>query len=539
MLDISTNKRKTSRYYQPKDFFTLRGLDTSQFKNYNSQRKDKYTLMLHFIIQRAIFGKKEFSDWMPLSKEILTHYFGTTIYKKILDGLIDANVLEYKNEYQWIGQYKTENGETSKGFVSVVNGKMQYVKAIQGDTTEINGVCKQYRIAAKYRDNIKITTTKIVNQKLLEKHHSYRTKEVKQLLKLNPSLRDELRGLSYVKIDSKAAKEYVKANYAEGSKQYANRMGSIREIEKLAELNNVENLGRGYHFVDNIDFTFTRDAQGRLYHPLTMCAKDIRYKFISFDYGNGKIKEADAVNSQLCFLTKYVDYLVDNHDVVKTFEHIMDTGGSNDSNELNNQLNFPKIGKPTHPIRSLTHQLHTPNAHPSIMRSNLTYKELAHKGLTYELFKEMTGFNGTRDEIKPELFKQLIYNAAYNNLTPFEKAFKEYYPLESYKLRQAKLILGRLNAKTIDPTNTKAQTKAFLSGNKLLACNVQRMEAEFWHGTIASLMRSEYPNIPYVIIHDSILLPAESDEAITDKIKELLSEYFGIQTQIKVQHFGN
>jgi hypothetical protein len=109
-----------------------------------------------------------------------------------------------------------------------------------------------------------------------------------------------------------------------------------------------------------------------------------------------------------------------------------------------------------------------------------------------------------RQEFKEQFFGQLFYNKYNDRLTDLEMIFMEHHEETAKALRELKHKLG----------------------NKLLAVEVQRLESQFFHKIVVDYIVRNYPNVPFIIKHDSISLPSSEASYLAEELNDLVKEFF-------------
>lgn len=339
---------------------------------------------------------------------------------------------------------------------------------------------KSYRLTEKYRIDRGITTTQITKQTYCRKITLSRNKRAKELIKNQPLLKHEFLQLSYRRIKVTEAMEYISITYDKNSPQYSSRLIAIEQFDAMHK--------------ENTDFTFTYKG-GRLYTPCTSLARDLE----QFTYFNGYEQEQsvsiDMPNSQLCFFSKYAKC----HNIGN--EDIRDRDFAQKQEKfITKKVNISSSFSPPSPL-------------PYVMTFS-DWDNLIFKGKGYETMMTLCNWKGKssnhtpdeRQEFKAEFFGQLFYNSYKDAMTKMEQAFMFNFEADAKKLRELKKILG----------------------NRQLAIEVQTLEGNFFHNTIADYMiKNRNFDIPFTIKHDSITLPMSEASHLIEELSNLVREFFG------------
>jgi len=363
-------------------------------------------------------------------------------------------------------------------------------KVIEVNTKYSSGAfSKSYRLTPKYRSS-KINSVKITKQTYCRKIAFIQESYLAEVVKASPLVQHELLQCTYARIDKVKALEYILTKYKEDSPQFKSRLISINQYDAMHEAT----------FTDgnwtNVGFTF-KVNKGRIYSPCTMLARDLEQFTYFVGYEDNKNACMDMPNSQLCFfneLTKRESSKVDNIGSI--------VNDKIDDNIININCSLAKI---TPLIPS-----HIPS--PYVVHFNTSWEDYIFNGLGYERMMYLTEWNGkrkghTKDErqsFKAEFFGQLFYNKFSKVYTDMEQVFMAYHEKEATALREVK------------------ERK----GNKLLAIEVQRLEAKFFHTIIVDYMKRHHRDVPFTIKHDSITMPGTEASHILNDLNILVRKFF-------------
>jgi len=339
---------------------------------------------------------------------------------------------------------------------------------------------KSYRLTEKYRNDRGITTTQITKQTYCRKITLSRDRKAKELIKSQPLLKHEFLQLSYRRIKLQEAMEYISSTYELNSPQYSSRLIAIEQFDAM-------------HKKDT-DFTFTYKG-GRLYTPCTSLARDLEQFTYFTGYEAEQSVSIDMPNSQLCFFSKYAKM------------NNIGNKGTGDIDFAQTQEKF--LTKKANSLPSIL----SPSPLPYVVHFT-QWDNLIFKGQGYETMMSLYKWKGKkhehtqeeRQEFKAEFFGQLFYNSYKDALTKMEQAFMFNFEADAKKLRDLKKVLG----------------------NRQLAIEVQTLEGNFFHNTIADYMiKSRNYDIPFTIKHDSITLPMSEASHLIEELNKLAREFFG------------
>lgn len=370
----------------------------------------------------------------------------------------------------------------------ITNGIIEYNKSYSP-----GAFSKSYRLTNKYRAS-SIKGIDITKQTYCRKIYNSKSEYLKDVLKDNLNLKHEFRALTYAKIKYDEALEYIKNKYDETTPQYKSRLISLDQFNKM--FNTSFDLDTYL-----IDFTFLEN-KGRVYTPFTMLARDLEQFIYFYGYEDEPVITMDMPNSQLCFYDELIER--------KKRIHI---GSSiDDNNKINKRIietpqteKKPNISKKLPPITTHYHVpyvYHFSNSWSDYIFNGLGYERMMY--LTRWKNKEINHTKEERQEFKAEFFGQLFYNKYNDRLTDMEMVFMEHHEETAKHLRELKKELG----------------------NKLLAVEVQRLESDFFHKQIVSYLKKHYPNIPFIIKHDSISVPMSSASYLAIELNELVKMFF-------------
>lgn len=365
---------------------------------------------------------------------------------------------------------------------------------VENKIIEINGkysagaFSRSYRLTPKYR-SAKINSEKITKQSYCRKIALMQTEYIAQAVKESKLVQHELMQCTYARIDIVKALDYIHSAYDEDSPQFKSRLIAIDQYHAMhkATFNN----GRW----NDIGFTF-KVNKGRIYSPATMLARDLEQFTYFYGYEGESVVSMDMPNSQLCFF----DELIKRESKV----HNIGEYSRDDNDEINKDFDN-SIEKITPLIPSLIPS-------PYVMHFRTNWSEYIFNGLGYERMMYLTQWCGKkqghtkeeRNEFKGEFFGQLFYNRYNDRLTDMEQTFMAYHEKEAIALREIKKR----------------------KGNKLLAVEVQRLEAKVFHTVIVDYMKREHKSVPFTIKHDSIAMPAREASHILEELNKLVRVFF-------------
>lgn len=441
---MTISESSSIRCYIPKNF------NVTKIKGYNPRWHDKYHWFIHSIIFKQLTQKDSFGGYVNLNSAVIQKYLGTNYAKTIIDQLINSKVIEYNKSYS------------------------------------VGAFSKSYRLAKRYRGAIKtIGLRKETYERKIRKH---RDEYLKDVLKENKNAQDELLKLTYFRIDTTRALEYIQSKYNVNSKEYKARLIAIDQFDNMHRAT----FSQGQW---NINFTFKVNKK-RIYTPYTMLARDLE-QFVYFEgYEEEKVINLDMPNSQLCF---YNLLTTGNADVLNNI-------GENTSDEYENircATGAPTPQSPPNISTPYVIEIAHPYSWVDFISSGKGYERIMYISNWKE---KRTGHTPEeRQEFKAEFFGQLFYNKYSDRLTDLEIVFMQHYE------RECKLL--RANKKKL--------------GNKLLAVKVQALEAYFFHTLIVSYMKTNYKSIPYAIKHDSISMPETIAHEVYNDLNNIARSFFG------------
>lgn len=308
-------------------------------------------------------------------------------------------------------------------------------------------------------------------------------------VKESPLVQYELMQCTYARIDKDKALEYLHANYEQDTPQFKSRLIALNQYEAMhkASFNNGSWTDIGFTFKVN---------KGRIYSPCTMLARDLE-QFTYFDGYEGKaVGQMDMPNSQLCFFNELTKRESNCHNIGEVVNDDMIIDST--KNKRSNCEYYSLV--PSH------------NPSPYVMTIGVPWDDYIFNGLGYERMMYLMKWKGKdqnhtkeeRFEFKGEFFGNLFYNKYTDRLTDMERTFMAYHEKEARALREAKKR----------------------KGNKLLAIEVQRLEAKFFHSIVVDYMKRNYKDIPFTIKHDSISMPINEAAHILEELNTLVRRFF-------------
>ena len=365
---------------------------------------------------------------------------------------------------------------------------------VQNDVVEINSkysagaFSRSFRLKPKYR-SAKIRTEKITKQSYCRKIAVMQKEYLARAVKESPLVQYELMQCTYARIDKDKALEYLHANYEQDTPQFKSRLIALNQYEAMhkASFNNGSWTDIGFTFKVN---------KGRIYSPCTMLARDLE-QFTYFDGYEGKaVGQMDMPNSQLCFFNELTKRESNCHNIGEVVNDDMIIDST--KNKRSNCEYYSLV--PSH------------NPSPYVMTIGVPWDDYIFNGLGYERMMYLMKWKGKdqnhtkeeRFEFKGEFFGNLFYNKYTDRLTDMERTFMAYHEKEARALREAKKR----------------------KGNKLLAIEVQRLEAKFFHSIVVDYMKRNYKDIPFTIKHDSISMPINEAAHILEELNTLVRRFF-------------
>jgi hypothetical protein len=134
------------------------------------------------------------------------------------------------------------------------------------------------------------------------------------------------------------------------------------------------------------------------------------------------------------------------------------------------------------------------------------------RGVVYDRIAQATGY--TRDEVKP-MFLAVIYGHPDDMATKVGLAIRSLYP-------------GVYNA---------AQSLTQVHGVGWLPRAMQRAESGVMIGRVAGRLIHEFPAVPLLTLHDSLLVPVAYAEPAAAVIRQESAAVFGVEPQVKLSDF--
>lgn len=450
-----------------------KGFDVSQLGEYNSRWREKYQWLVHTIVFKQLTSKESFNGYVNLSKELLVKYLGEHYYKRVIDALVNDNIIESNNSY---------SNEPGANFSKSYRINIEVLsQGIEADVIEKKTYCR--------------------------KIYQYQKDNLEQIFKDHPNIKREFFWLSYRKIRIKEAVSHVNANYTPGTKPYEARILAIQEFAKMSKVRNKN--------IDSIDFLF-KYVKGRLYTPATMLPRDLEQFTYFVGYENSRSVSLDMPNSQLCFFNQYAkSEAVNNCNSISSNELATHRGNEYmNSINIHDSLLFSRINqRPTTilnhsstPLLPMCCKLYVNNT------KSTSWEDIIFNGKGYECMmylmkyknKETNHTKEERQKFKSKFFGELFYNQYRDELTRMEQIYMTHFPKEAEALRTIKKRLG----------------------NSMLAVNVQRLEARLFHKLIVEVMSKKFRSVPFTVKHDSITIPANHVNQVKNELDRIVRMFF-------------
>lgn len=499
---------------------------TKKVKCYNKRWDDKYKWLLNGIIYQQITQKKSFTQFVPLSSEMLQKYLGTRYSKFVISQLINSKIIEAETF-----NYKTSDGK--------IETRPKYNS---GKTSNGAKHCIKYRLCKDVAENHRIKSVRLKKGTFERKIIKHRTQTAFNVLRENPNLKHEFLQLTQRRIDVKKAMEYINNTYEIGTPRYESRKAIIHEFDAM-------HLAKISEHVQNVQFNFSYKG-GRVYSPATSLSRDLEQFTYFIGYENEKTISADMPNSQLCFY----DLFLQSYNAEKTGKKhasnpiaVSDTT-TNDTKKVHNigsdglreGKGFVKLPAETENLSEKYNPYSlAPPSLPMLctFTPQNTWQTLVSTGIAYDKLMQLFEYNGKtenhtkeeRNEFKPLFFGQLFYNRYIPNYdTPLELCFKKHFYNDYVLLKQTKY---RLDGKRWSEAREKQRIEGLPVnekhiGNSKLAIQVQAMEGKFFHTEIVHFLRRSYIDVPFTIKHDSVILPMSHASYIVPELNRLLKRFF-------------
>lgn len=459
------------RYVEPKEvsLFLPQYFQAEALEGYNKRWHDKYNWLVSTIVFNSF---TEFnSEYVSLKYSLLEQYLGQRYLNKVIHTLESNGVIE-RNGYYVVGQ-------ESIGY-------------------KLSEAYKSQRIAIG-------TLNKINYARKVEKH---RQAHLKDLLKQEPRLTEELRHLTHFRIDRVKAVWYINETYRDNANEYNTRLVALHQFDRMHRYNTKD--PEAY-----IDFTFNY-TKGRLYTPLTSLPRDL-HKFIYLDE---KLYQADMPNSQMLFTTHFLKlYRIDTHSSYTNCKFIKRV----DKERENSKKVVKEFKESLRGIigTSIISSLYELTNLVSILKKNkIQFEDIVFNKMGYEVMMALSGYKGKsfghtkeeRNEFKKVFYSELYYNKHREKLTKLERVFQTYFKEDFDKLRQVKKEIG----------------------NKRLAVEIHKLEGKFFHKIMADRLY-KHKALVYGVKHDSIFFEEQYIDLVTDIMQEEAYKFFGREIDIKAE----
>lgn len=144
---------------------------------------------------------------------------------------------------------------------------------------------------------------------------------------------------------------------------------------------------------------------------------------------------------------------------------------------------------------------------------------VAASGQFYEHVQQLgSSWNVVRDRIKVEICRDLFFGWRHGRHTRVFEVFGRAYPSVAAAIQEL-----------------HDRTKA---GGTTLACLLQREESRLMYEVMAPALMAAMPGMPFVSVHDSVLVPASRAARVVEVVKDAIKRSRGVEPTVKCEAWG-
>jgi len=364
---------------------------------------------------------------------------------------------------------------------------------------------KQYRLQKTYREEVSndnIEVVELTDWKILKNIDSTYKKKHNELLENNEWIAEELEGLNHLQYDSESSalfmRETVKQGYLKNKRLTETRFASL----------DINNYNLTKLFERERVLTHLSIKNGRLFHPLTYCNKELR-QFVTNSFGESVV-EIDLKSAQFFFLCQ-AKAIASKYSYKKNLsegvlKHIQE------------------------PIKLNSH-LDKGTAFGVFMESVIefdVYTEMSRIKVStnYELRADEKDQKHVRDKVKLEFIKKVLYgyHTSYPKNIHEGKKPHELSLLENFYERYGPVMDF---IKKIADECTRRKEDGSYSKSGCLAIILQNLEGFFFHHVVRERLQKEIGDFGYFIVHDAIYVDPDYEDDVRTLLVDITTEHFG------------
>ena len=364
---------------------------------------------------------------------------------------------------------------------------------------------KQYRLQKPYRDEVSndnIEVVELTDWKILKNIDSTLKKKHNELLENNEWIAEELDGLNYLNYDSEASGSFMRKAYKSGY------LKNKRLTETRFASLDIHNYNLTKLFQRDRVLTHLSIKNGRLFHPLTYCNKELR-QFVTNSFDESVV-EIDLKSAQFFFLCQ-AKAIASKYSYKKNL--------------------LEGILKHVYEPINLSSHIDINSAFGAFMEAVIefdVYSEMSKIKVStnYELGSEEKDQKHVRDKVKLEFIKKVLYgyHTSYpkniyegkkpHELSLLENFYEQYGPVMDF-------------IKKIADECTRRKEDGSYSKSSCLAIILQNLEGFFFHHVVRERLQKEIGGFGYFIVHDAIYVDPDYEENVRTLLVDISTKHFG------------
>jgi len=369
----------------------------------------------------------------------------------------------------------------------------------------VTGKAKRYRLCEKYREEIisdMVEIVELTNNTLIKNINESLIKKAEEVYEDHPWVREELSALDTLSFDKEEANKFYREVYE--AKELSGKKINQKKLFNLDS--NIYSLSQMF----SKDKRLTRISikNGRLFHPLTYCKRELR-QFVTNSFDESVV-EIDLKSAQFFFLCQAraiaSKYSYKKNLLEGVLKHIQE------------------------PIKLNSH-LTKGTAFGVFMEAVIefdVYTEMSRIKVStnYELRADEKDQKHVRDKVKLEFIKKVLYgyHTSYpkniyegkkpHELSLLENFYERYGPVMDF-------------IKKIADECTRRKEDGSYSKSGCLAIILQNLEGFFFHHVVRERLQKEIGDFGYFIVHDAIYVDPDYEDDVRTLLVDITTEHFG------------
>ena len=375
----------------------------------------------------------------------------------------------------------------------------------------VTGKAKRYRLCEKYREEIlldRIEKVELTNNTLIQNINESLLKKASEVYEKHTWVREELSALDHLSFDIEGANKFYREAYE--AKELSGKELTQKKLFNLdADIYSLSQM-----FSKDKRLTRISIKNGRLFHPLTYCKRELR-QFVKTPEGTSVV-EIDLKSAQFFFLCQ---------------AKAIASKYSYKENLLEGLLKHIE-----EPITLRSH-LAKGTAFGVFMEAVIEfdiYTEMSRIKVStnYELRADEKDQKHVRDKVKLEFIKRVLYG--YHSSYPKDlykgKPTHELSLLENFYERYGPVMDF---IKKIADECTRRKENGSYSKSGCLAIILQNLEGFFFHHVVRERLEKELGDFGYFIVHDALYVDPNYEARVRELLVDITTKHFGRRL-----HFG-